>query len=276
LQPNAKAHWGDFVAQARQLDNHPLMQDLMAASKPLLERSYRGIMRNVRVHGTMRSKKPRPFKSPVDHYVHAVFFRLMAVIDSFDRLAQAEIMVRRQPPSRTLKKWQLTPDRWLDFQYSCFLVAAVSVEDRCLLLVNDAFRMGLDHRDCKPPVLQRHGMVASRIKKVLRSLAKAIEPHRSPRNSNVHEGDSPRLDELVGWADYSWLPVLARHGDAINVPQDLLAQAFRFSGQRLSVHFRKETTKLRTAVWKLLDALHRPFLSWLNRLGGRGRLTANR
>jgi hypothetical protein len=248
------------------------MQDLMAASKPLLERSYRGIKRSVRVNGTMRSKEPRPFKSLVDQYVHAVFFRLMAVIDSFDRLAQAEIMVRKQPPSRTLKKWQLTSDRWLDYQYSCFLVAAVSVEDRCLLLVNDALRMGLDHIDCKPQVLQRHGMVASRVKKVLRFLAKAIQPHRHPRNSNVHEGDSPRLDELLGWADYNWLPLLARHGDSINVPSDFLAQAFRYSGQRLSGHFRKETTKLRTAVWKLLDALHRPFLWWLNRLGGGGRL----
>jgi hypothetical protein len=240
------------------LSKHPLIVDAMEGLRPSLIASQHRVLARVRKLGTPRNKNPQPPKSPVERFHHLVFHHAAKVSTDFDNLEHIIAMVRNMPPRRTLKKWDLSGDRWLEYQYTLHLVTIVGAVDRALIVVNAVLGLGLAAQDCTERLLLRHNQIeGTKLGTAIKQLSREIQPTRSHRNLDVHQKDLPPFREIVGWEDYDWLPMCALVGkdNEVLIPPAWLQKGFRYAGQFLSVRLQKERTKLKNRVWRVFDLL---------------------
>jgi hypothetical protein len=209
-------------------------------------------------HGTIRVRNPKPPPSATLRYYAAVFQHAIRIADDFNRIEHIVSMTRSLPARRTLKKWKLTADQWLELQYSLFLVTVVGTVDRSLILASVVLQLGLAPQDCTEQTLSRHARVArTRLAVRIKRLVNELKSLRTLRNLDIHQRNLPPFHSIVGWDGYDWLPayaLLERTGNSM-ISAELLHAAFRYSGQTLAMKMQKERTRLKTQVWRLLTVL---------------------
>jgi hypothetical protein len=240
------------------LSKHPLIADAMEGLRPSMIASQPRVLARIRKLGTPRAKNPKPLKSAVERFHHLVFYHAAKVTTDFDNLEHIMTMVRKQPPRFTLKKWDLSGDRWLEFQYTLHLVTLVGAVDRTLIVVNAVLGLGLAPPDCTERLLLRHAQIeGTRLSAAIKDLSRDVQPTRNHRNLDVHQKDLPPFHEIVGWEDYDWLPMCALVGkdDEVLIPPAWLQKGFRYAGQLLSLRMQKERTRLKNRVWRIFDLL---------------------
>lgn len=247
------------MGRERDLLTHPLVQSVLAASSDLLDSAARRIKSEVKKHGRPRVENPKPPRSVHDRYQHAVFYRVSKVLADFDRLAHSAALLRNLPTPRMLKRWDLTPDRWFEYQYEFHLLTLVGLADRCLLVTNDILRCGLNFRDCNSQTMLRHEkLVGTKIRTALQRLLKEVEPRRAPRNAAVHEGEAPAIRKIIELEDYDWLPIIAlaeRVRPTTKEHSNVVRRLFQSSAKLLATKMRKDRTQARRRVWRLFDLL---------------------
>ena len=244
---------------AKSIAEHLLVRQALDGLLPYIAKdSPARIAKRIPPTGPMRVKKPRGFPLPATRYQHVVFDRATKVASDFESLDQIVSMVRRFPTRRTLSKWKMSGDQWLQYLYTIYLVTVVGAIDRCLQVVNAVLRLGLDYRDCSEHILLRHSRVQStRLAAAIKKLVAEVQSTRAHRNLDVHRKDLPPFYEIVGWAGYDWLPayaLLERTNHSLMDP-DLLHRGFGYSGKLLALKMQKEKTRMKARVSRLFDLL---------------------
>jgi hypothetical protein len=242
----------------KHLADHPLIANAWAGMRAFLVTNQELFLKAERKGSTMRAKKLTPPKAKLTQYQHMVFEHATNVTADLDRLENILLMVRKLPPPRTLEKWKLTPDKWLEYQYTMHLVTVGGSVDRCLQVVNAVMNLGVPARKCTERVLLEHSSVkGTKVANALRGLLKETKATRELRNLDVHRKDLPPFYKIVGFEEYDWLPALAmtaKHNDKI-IELKVLNRMFRYSGQVLAVKMQKERTRLKRVIWRLFDVL---------------------
>jgi hypothetical protein len=89
---------------------------------------------------------------------------------------------------RTVHGSPITRAEHAAYEIENFLFRVGGVTDRALKLVNEAFRLGIQPRECRWSVVAENAHVrATPVRKHLDALAEAVSPHRSTRNRIVHQ-----------------------------------------------------------------------------------------
>jgi hypothetical protein len=243
---------------AKHLADHPLMADAWVGMRAYLVANKEAFLKAERKGGTMRAKKQRPPKEKLTQYQHMVFEHTSNVSADLDRLENILLMVRKLPPSRALEKWKLTPDQWLEYQHTMYLVTVDGTVDRCFRVVNAVMNLGVVARKCTERVLLEHASVKrTKVAAAVRRLLKETKATRELRDLDVHRKELPPFYKIVGFEEYDWLPACARSardGDGIFDPK-IVHRMFRYSGQVLAIKLQKERTRLKRAIWRLFDVL---------------------
>jgi hypothetical protein len=242
----------------RDLSKHALISDAMEGLRPSLIASLPRALERLKKTGSFRNKNPKPHKSSAERFHYMVFQSAEKVVTDFKTLENIISMVRRIPTRRTFMKWNYTADKWLEYQYTLYLVTMVGVIDRCLMLINAVLLLGLDEQDCKEGIILRHHRIkGTKYELAIKRLMQEVKPLRTNRNLDVHRKDLPPFYEILECEEYDWWPLYAqvnKDGETL-IPPELLQKGFRVAGQMLASKMQKGRTKLKYRVWRIFDLL---------------------
>jgi hypothetical protein len=207
-----------------------------------------------------------------DSYNLDVFDATGAVIQSFDLLERSRNFARSIPSANYLRGLKINRHDWLEYHISTFLITLVTIGDETVLLVNDVLRLGIDSRHCRAVAVKSNKWVKdTSLPTHLDAIENLIRPHRKTRNRLVHGGKVPslgsfvksgNLDQLKGFS----LALQYRPGSFPEAMHVKLQNAYVKALIQIDAALDREICELRTAVWRLLTALHKFYSMGLSTL----------
>jgi hypothetical protein len=140
----------------------------------------------------------RAAMTPRESYLHSVFFRATNLISVFDRLERARYFISRSPGSGRGRGFRIDRGTWTEYHFLVFTASLVTVVDCSVLLVSDAYRLGVPESHCKLDVItSNHWVKGSKAAAALRSLSKTLSEDVSRRNRYLHRGETADFGELT-------------------------------------------------------------------------------
>lgn len=152
---------------------------------------------------TLPDKLPE-FKEWED-YVHKIAFRGTRIEETLEQLKHILIYLGHFPETPRYKKSGITRTKYAQYHLENFLARYYSIFDKCLLLINDIFFLGIDPRYCNfkevKKKLKKIGDNSKYIKNIKRNLGniyEIIKPFKVPRDRNIHRGIFDGGDRFLG------------------------------------------------------------------------------
>lgn len=145
-----------------------------------------------------------PRDPEIDEYISDVFQRWYALADLILKVDRSLFFLEHLPEPGTYDVEDIDLEGWTSYHFESYLIAMAAIQDRVLLLVNTTLRLGLDPRDCRQEILDRHTVVkkSADLLEGLKAVSSYLKKVKIPedRNRAVHRGEivtDPQ--ELVLW-----------------------------------------------------------------------------
>jgi len=195
---------------------HPFVISVMrntdSALKPLQKEFVKSLQEETKAKTpTKRSKKG---ESPSNNltltreqaYHNQVFEYTGNLTHAVERLEEIPFFLARFPNTKTFQKQGITLHKWIQYHYSNFLIAGVSVYDTTLLLTNSVFMLGLRPQACSDrTVTDNQNVRLTPVRDTIKKLDRVTKSYREPRNLYVHRNRLPTLDFLDRLESYRFI-----------------------------------------------------------------------
>lgn len=201
----------------------------------------------------MKLKIPKGKKAPQTErgeYVHQVldsFSELQRIVENLD---MAEIFLKSYPVSLAWKK-KYDPNHYFTYHYEMWIMNAIRLYERLLILINSVYWLEIDHRDVSYKTIAAHkSLDGTDTLKVLNKVHAALSQLQGTKNSVFHRYIYTD-DELSDITQYNFL---ARNSDG-----DLKEEFNRFAKIKMRILYlpkkRKEVENNNKELLKAVNAI---------------------
>jgi hypothetical protein len=214
-----------FEDVQEKLSSHPFMMKLLEHVRAYVEPHQDEIRAWVLEHGWHKKPTHPSGASGADAYTGNTFFAAVRLIEAADRLSLALRLMRKYPSRPNVRRELITPDTWIQYHYSMFVVQAAGIADVALMLTSQVFLLGLPPPQVGRETVLRNMWVESRPDVVvpLKRIWDLAARYREARNLHVHRGAWPEIHEIAEMIPHG---IIERAGGAL-VPDRLLRRWYR-------------------------------------------------
>jgi hypothetical protein len=152
--------------------------------------------RDVKAHAKWRARNVARL-SPAALYLQRLLVWINGLTTAFHRLEMARALLGKSPAQLGPKRTALDRNQWADYHFTVFTASLVTVSECCLLLVAEAYQLGIPPRLCSVDnVTSNRWVQNSAAHEALKKLAKTLTRERDRRNRYLHRGESVDFQEI--------------------------------------------------------------------------------